>query len=262
MRPRDPSKSGVLNGKVALVTAAGRGIGRAIALELANRGADLMVNSIHEETSRSMARSIVGAGGRAESMAGDVGDPKFAEKLVEGTVSRYGRLDILVNCAGITIISPAEEFALDDWKKTVDTNLNSAFYCSKFAAKHMLKQRYGRIVNIGSVAGVVPFPQRLAYCTTKAALAMMTKGMAIEWASRGVNVNCVVPGWVETEGVRERMRRKLYSKEPILRRTPMGRMGEPGEIAKLVAYLVSDDSGYMTGSAIAIDGGWSSYGYF
>ena len=181
---------------------------------------------------------------------------------MEGSVSRFGRLDILVNCAGITIISPAEEFALDDWKKTVDTNLNSAFYCSKFAARHMLEQRYGRIVNIGSVAGVVPFPQRLAYCTTKAALAMMTKGMAIEWASRGVNVNCVVPGWVETEGVRERIRRKLYSKEPILRRTPMGRMGEPGEIAKLVAYLVSDDSGYMTGSAIAIDGGWSSYGYF
>ena len=99
----------------------------------------------------------------------------------------------------------------------MDTNLNSAFYCSKFAAKHMLKQRHGSIVNIGSVAGVVPFPQRLAYCTTKAALIMMTKGMAIEWASRGVNVNCVVPGWVEPEGVRGRIRRGLYSKGPILR---------------------------------------------
>ena len=252
----------MLNGRVALVTAAGRGIGRADALELADRGANLMVNSVHAETSGAVARSIVGGGSRAEYMTGDVGDPKFAERLVEATVSRYGRLDILVNCAGVTMISPAEEFSLDDWRKTVDTNLNSAFYCSKFAAKHMLKQRHGSIVNIGSVAGVVPFPQRLAYCTTKAALIMMTKGMAIEWASRGVNVNCVVPGWVETEGVRGRIRRGLYSKEPILRRTPMGRMGEPEEIAKLVAYVVSDDSGYMTGSAITIDGGWSSYGYF
>ncbi|MDG6901640.1 MAG: 3-oxoacyl-ACP reductase FabG [Nitrososphaerota archaeon] len=260
MARTDQSRS--LERKVALVTAAGRGIGRAIAIELAARGARTMVNSLHRATAGDTASAIAEAGGKAKTMVGDVGIPGVAERLVKATISAFGQLDILVNNAGMTVISPAEEFGLDRWRKTMDTNLNSAFYCSKFAARHMLERRYGRIVNIASVAGVTPFPLRLAYCTSKAALIMMTKGMAIEWAGRGVNVNCVVPGWIETEGVKERIRRKLYSKAPILKRTPMGRMGSPEEVARLVAYVASDESSYMSGSAITMDGGWSSYGYF
>ena len=254
-------QSGGLEGRVAVVTAAGRGIGRAIAMELGRRGAMTMVNSLHRETSEATVKSIVEEGGEARFMVGDVGRPEFAESLMEGAVSAYGKLDVLVNNAGVAMVAPAEELGVDEWKKTMDTNLNSAFYCSKFAARHMLKQRYGRIVNISSVAGITPFPLRLAYSTSKAALIMMTKELAIEWADRGVTVNCVAPGWVETEGLRDRIQKKLYAEEPILKRTPAGRMGRPEEVAKLVAHLVSDENSFMTGSAVTFDGGWSSYGY-
>jgi NAD(P)-dependent dehydrogenase (short-subunit alcohol dehydrogenase family) len=253
---------GELKGKVAIVTAAGRGLGRAIAIELASKGCAVLVNSITEENSTRTAFEINKMGGIAIHLAGDVGDPNFCRYLVEEANSKLGSPHILVNNAGITRIHPAAEFPEEDWKRTLDVNLNSAFYCSKAVAQVMLKRGYGRIINIASAAGVIPFPMRLAYCTTKAALIMMTKAMAIEWAKYGITVNAVAPGWLETEGVKERIEKGYYSKEHILKRSPMGRMGLPSEVAKLVCFIASENSSYITGETFIIDGGWTSYGYF
>jgi NAD(P)-dependent dehydrogenase (short-subunit alcohol dehydrogenase family) len=254
--------NGELGGKIAIVTAAGRGLGRAIAVELASKGCAVLVNSITEENSARTESEIKKMGGVAIHLAGDVGDPNFCRSLIEEANSKLGSLDILVNNAGITRIHPAVEFPEEDWRRTLDVNLNSAFYCSKAAAQIMLKKRYGRIINIASAAGITPFPMRLAYCTTKAALIMMTKAMAIEWAKDGVTVNAIAPGWLETEGVKERIEKGYYSKQPILKRSPMGRMGLPSEVAKLVSFIASENSSYITGETFIIDGGWTSYGYF
>ncbi|MDG6934706.1 MAG: 3-oxoacyl-ACP reductase FabG [Nitrososphaerota archaeon] len=250
-----------LKGKVGVVTAAGRGLGKAIALELASKGCAVLVNSATEKNSSRTESEIRKAGGTAIHKAGDVSDPSFCKSLINLAVSEFGSLDILVNNAGITVIHPAEDFPEKEWEKTMNTNLSSAFYCSKAAAQVMIRKGYGRIINISSAAGITPFPLRLAYCTSKAALIMMTKAMAIEWAKHGITVNAVAPGWVETEGVKERIAKGYYSKNPIVKRSPMGRMGSPSEIAKLVAFIASGDSSYMTGETIVIDGGWTAYGY-
>ncbi|MEM3684540.1 MAG: SDR family NAD(P)-dependent oxidoreductase [Conexivisphaerales archaeon] len=250
-----------LEGQVSVITAASRGIGRAIAYELARLGSALVINSLHQENCDNMKHELQRQGVEIEYVAGDIGDREVCAQLITKAVDAYGKIDVLVNNAGITIVNPALDFRDDDWDKTIKVNLNSAFYCSKLAATNMVRNGYGRIINIASVAGITPFPDRVAYCTTKAALIMMTRAMAIELAGRGVTVNCVAPGWVKTEGVKERMAKGFYSEESILLRSPIKRMGTPEEIARVVAFIASKDSSYMTGETVIVDGGWSSWGY-
>ena len=172
-----------------------------------------------------------------------------------------GVVDILVNNAGQPRVAPAAELAEADYRTTLELNLNAAFLLSQAIGRGMLGRRRGVIINISSINGTVPFPQRLAYCVSKAGLNMLTRVMAIEWAASGVRVNAIAPGYVETEIVKGLSARGILDRAALARRTPLGRLGDPDEIAAVAVFLASDEASYITGEVVTADGGWSAYGY-
>ncbi len=242
-----------LSGKTALVTGASRGIGKAIALELARRGAAVAVNYRHDQSAAdAVVSAIVAAGGSAVAVQGNVSVASEVEKVFAETAERLSAPAILVNNAGITRDGLLLRMSEEDWDEVITTNLKSVFLCSKAALRAMMKARWGRIINVASVAGINPNPGQANYAAAKAGIIAFTKSAAREIASRSITVNAIAPGFVETDmtaNLPEDLR-----KEGMLR-TPAGRFGLPEEIASLAAYLALPESAYITGQAIIVDGG-------
>ena len=242
-----------LKGQVAVVTGASRGIGRAIALELANQGADVVVNySGNEEKAKSVVEEIVAAGSRAIAVQCDVASADSVAAMLKMTIEEFGKVDILVNNAGITRDNLLMRMKEEEWDQVINTNLKGVFLCTKAVSRPMMKQRKGRIINVASVVGITGNPGQANYVAAKAGVIGFTKTAAKELASRGITVNAVAPGFITTdmtEQLPEDVRGQLLSQ------IPLGRLGEPGDIAKVAAFLASEDSSYMTGQTLSVDGG-------
>ena len=243
----------MLKGKTALVTGAGRGIGRAIALTLAGYGADVAVNySGSREKAEETARAIRDMGRRAVVIQADISKQEDCERMFREMESSLGTIDILVNNAGITRDNLAVRMSESEFDQVMDTNLKGAFFCMKMAGKAMMKARKGRIISISSISGVRGNAGQINYCAAKAGIIRMTKCLAKELASRNITVNAVAPGYIDTD-----MTAVLPDKvkEQVLAQVPLKRMGRPEDIAEAVAFLASDRASYITGQTIQVDGG-------
>lgn len=242
-----------LAGRVAIVTGGSRGIGRAIALELARREAAVIVNyNASEQAAEEVVQLILSDGGRAQAIKANVSDFHQAQDLVKSAIDTFDGLDILVNNAGITRDMLIMMMSEDDWDRVLDTNLKSTFNCSKAAVRHMMRKRFGRIINITSVAGQMGNPGQTNYSASKAGQIGFTKALAREVAARNITVNAIAAGYVDTEiwaSVPEEARQAALSL------IPLGRKGNPEEIAYAVAFLASDQAAYITGQILGIDGG-------
>ena len=243
----------LLDGKVALVTGGSRGIGRAIAVALAREGAKLAINFAGNEKAAEETKALVEqAGSEAILLKADVSDKDADAALIDTVVKTYGKIDILVNNAGITRDSLMLRMKEDDFDAVIDTNLRSVFYLTKAVAKSMMKKRTGRIINMSSVVGLTGNAGQVNYAAAKAGVLGITKSAAKELASRGITVNAVAPGFIETD-----MTDVLSDtvKESLLHEIPLKRMGEPKDVANAVLFLASDQSAYITGQVIHVDGG-------
>jgi len=242
-----------LNERVAIVTGASRGIGRAIALELAARGASVVVNYNNSpERAEEVVKEIEAAGGKAAAFQADVSNFESAQSLVKFAVETFGDLQILVNNAGITRDMVIMMMPEADWDAVINTNLKSTFNCSKAAVKHMMRKRYGRIINIASVAGQMGNPGQTNYSASKGGQIAFTKALAREVAARKITVNAIAPGFVETEIIDTMPEGTL---EAGLKLVPLARIGQPEEIGYAVAFLASDQAAYITGQVLGVDGG-------
>jgi 3-oxoacyl-[acyl-carrier protein] reductase len=249
-----------LDGRVAVVTGAGRGLGAAIAEELCARGAAVAVVDRDAELARGTAERMASGGGRATAHIADVSDPQPVAALFEELLQTHGRLDMLVNNAGIGAVVASEELTHEQWSRTLAVNLTGTFLCAQAAARHMLPAGRGVIVNMGSVFAATGMPRRAAYAASKHAVVGLTKALAVEWAPRGIRVVAIDPAYIRTALDDADQRAGGYTDADIERRTPMGRYAEPTEIARAVAFLASDAASFITGSEIAVDGGWLAYG--
>jgi NAD(P)-dependent dehydrogenase (short-subunit alcohol dehydrogenase family) len=242
-----------LKGKVALVTGAGSGIGRAIALRFAQEGADVIVNDIIDENGKRTEEEIKKLGHRGLYVSGDVSNKKEVEAFVQRGVEKFGTVHILVNNAGIVIDAPFAETKESDWDKVIQVNLKGIFICSQVAARHMIKQRYGKILSISSRT-FLGDRGRISYVASKGGVVSFTRSLALDLVEYGINVNCVAPGLVETPILQQIDKRRV---DDLLKSQPMGRMGRPEEIANAVLFLVSDEASFITGQTLLVDGGRS-----
>ncbi len=248
-----------LSGSVALVTGGGSGLGRAIAQALARHGADVAVTELPGKGG--LADETVGlvkaAGRRAHAIPLDVTDLGSIDGLVPAVVASLGRLDILVNNAGLNIQRLALEVTEADWDRVVDVNLKGLFFCSQAAGRHMVAHGGGRIVNIASQMGLVGYWRRAAYCSSKAGVVNLTRVLAIEWAKHGITVNAIAPTFVLTP-LTAPMFEDAPFKADVLARIPLGRLGEPDDVANAAVYLASPAAKMVTGHTLAVDGGWTA----
>lgn len=242
--------------RVALVTGSSSGIGRAIAVELARRGVSVVVTSRSAERAATVAGAIAEEGGRAVGVAADVTAPGAAIALVDGALAAFGRLDVLVNNAGAGQVAASEDVELDAFRRIVELDLVAPFACAQAAARVMLRAGRGVIVNVSSLTGHTGLARRAAYTAAKHGLEGLTKTLAAEWSPRGVRVVSVAPGYVATELLAGTMASGGFTEDDIAGRTPLGRLAQPEEVARVVAFLASDDASYITGSSVLVDGGW------
>jgi 3-oxoacyl-[acyl-carrier protein] reductase len=242
-----------LTDKVALVTGGSRGIGRAVAVALGRAGALVVINYVGNEAAATEALGEVeAAGGRAELSRFDVSDPEQVDAAVKGVITRHGRLDVLVNNAGIAIDQLLLRVKPEELEKTWAINVNGAIYCAKSAIRPMMKQKRGRIINLSSVVAESGNPGQVVYSASKSAILGMTRTLAREYAARGITVNAVAPGFIETDMTAEL---PDAAKQGILEQTPAGRIGRPEEVAAAVLFLASDEAAYVTGQTLRVNGG-------
>jgi len=250
-----------LENKITLVTGSTRGIGRAIALSYAENGATVVVNGRDEERGKSVVGEIKALGGKAVFIRADVGDQKQVNNMVVNIIEDFGRIDILVNNAGVNVGKegrvPIHEFRETDWQRIINVDLNGVFYCSKAVARHMVKQKSGKIINISSIVGIVPLRLQVAFAAAKAGVINMTRAMALELAPYNICVNCIAPGSTLVEGTRELFYSNPRIADSLLSHIPLKRAAEPEEMTGAALFLASEDSNYVTGQVIVVDGGWT-----
>jgi NAD(P)-dependent dehydrogenase (short-subunit alcohol dehydrogenase family) len=247
-----------LAGNVALVTGANRGLGRAIALALAHAGADVAIGARDAATGDNLAREIEGLGRRAIVVTLDVTDRFQISAAVDTTVRTLGRLDIVVNNAGLGPANPAEDVTEADFDLTFDVNVKGAFFVSQAAARVMMKQGSGRIISLSSQAGFVALPTESVYCMSKAAVAHMTKCLAVEWGRHGITVNAVAPTFIRTDGTAADLADPAFAADVVERIAGLHRIGEPVDVAGGVVFLASPAASLVTGTTLLIDGGWTA----
>lgn len=231
--------------RVVVVTGGMRGIGAAVASAFEVAGDRVAILDVTEDAPYRC----------------DVGDRSAVEEAIDAVERDLGSVEVLVNNAGVAFLGPSETFPEDEWRRTLDVNVTGAFFASQAVGRRMLARGRGVIVNVASINATEAFPERLAYCASKAALRMLTEVLAVEWAGRGLRVNAVSPGVTRTEMVDRAIESGLVSEELYLRRTPVGRLGRPEDVAAAVLYLASDAASFVTGATLVVDGGWSAFGY-
>jgi NAD(P)-dependent dehydrogenase (short-subunit alcohol dehydrogenase family) len=247
-----------LGGQVALVTGAARGIGRAISLALAHAGADVALGLRDRDTAADLAAEIESMGRRALRLPMDVTDLAQIDAAIERTVSHFGRLDLLVNNAGLGPSAPAEAVTEADFDLTLDVNVKGLFFASQAAGRAMMRQGSGRIINLSSQAGFVALPTESVYCLTKAAVAHLTKCLAVEWGRYGITVNAVAPTFIRTPGTEADLADPVFRADIEERIAGLHRIGEPVDVAGAVVYLASPAASLVTGTTLLVDGGWTA----
>ena len=247
-----------LDGRTALITGAGRGIGRAIAEHFAQHGAAVALVDLDASAVETVAAELVEAGGRAIALPADVADPAAAERAVRDTAERVGPVDVLVNNAGIILLKPLLELADDEWRRVLDVNLSATFYWSRAAGRQMRERGVGSIVNVSSVSAIVGSVERGPYSASKAGIVGLTRVLATELGGHGVRVNAILPGPVETKLSDDAYTPEI--KAAFVDRTALGRRGRPAEIAAAALFLACDESSYVTGQSLVVDGGYLTTG--
>lgn len=251
-----------LQGKIALVTGASRGIGKAIAVAMAEAGADVVCNATTEGNAEDTAVSVREKGRRAVAVGARVEDAAAVKAMFDRAEKEIGPVDILVNNAGIPKVVPLLEITEEEWDSVMDINLKGTMLCSQEAVRRMQgRGAEGIVLNIGSVAGVNAAPLRGVYCASKAAVHQLTKVMAIEWAELGVRVNCIAPGFIRTDIMEGLIRAGKLDMERIEQRVPQRRVGTVTEVADAAVYLAGTEAAYVTGSILMVDGGYTAYGF-
>jgi 2-deoxy-D-gluconate 3-dehydrogenase len=249
-----------LKGRVAVVTGGNGGIGLGMARGLASAGAGIVVAARNAAKSKTAIAELEALGAEALAVTVDVTDEAAVARLIEATLARFGRLDVLVNNAGTNIRKPVHELALDEWHRVLDTNLTSAFLCSRAAHPAMKAAGGGKVINIGSMMSIFGASFAPAYAASKGGIVQLTKSMATAWAPHNIQVNAVLPGWIDTE-LTQRARREIAGlHDNVLRRTPAGRWGTIEDMAGVAVFLASHASDFVTGTAIPVDGGYSIQG--
>ncbi len=247
-----------LDGKVAVVTGGGQGIGYAIAFALAEQGASVVIADINMEVAEATAKEIKAAGHKAVAIKANVSKSQEVNQLVEKTLDKFHQIDILVNNAGVSEPTPTIELTEEGWDRVININLKAPFLCSQAVARHMIKRRQGKIISIASVVSQLAHPTQAAYCASKAGVVLLTKVMAAEWGKYNINVNAISPGAVETPRMKKIRKENPSFLKGRIEATPIGRYIKPREIANAVLFLASSDSDAITGANIIVDGGSSS----
>lgn len=251
---------GELDGRITIVTGAGRGIGFGIAEQLCKAGAVAVVAEFNVELGNEAVGKLTDAGYQASFVEVDVRKVESVEAMTQAVLERHGRIDILVNNAGLATIGPTETFPLEDWYRQVDVMYNGVFLCMQSVGRVMLKQGKGVILNISSIGGLGAWPMRSAYNSAKAGVISLTENVGTEWARRGVRVVSIAPGVTRTAMLQQMVDEGIATLEKYNKRTPMGRVAEVEEIAKVAQFLVSDRASYITATTVTVDGGWTAWG--
>lgn len=248
-----------LKGKTAIVTGASQGIGESIALGMAEAGANVVLAARNTEKLDSVAAQIEAFGGKCIKVKTDVQKQADIEAMVGAAVAAFGKVDCLVNNAGINLVKPALKITEDEWDSVLDTNLKAYFLGSQAAARVMIENGGGTIINNASIFGLRGFPNISPYISSKGGVVQLTRGLAVEWSRKGIRVNCVAPGYIVTEMAKRDIESNPAILEQNLSKIPMKRGGDPREISDVIVFLASEASSYLTGQIISIDGGWSAY---
>lgn len=252
-----------LAGKIVFNTGAASGIGLAMAHAFAGQGASLMLLDI-DEASLLKAKAMFAAAYpsvRVEIFVGSITDPKALDAAAEQTVKTFGRLDVLLNNAGISMNKPALDITPEEWRRAIDIDLSGIFFACQAAARRMIPNGGGVILATASMWGLMSSARRTAYCAAKAGVVSLCKSLAVEWAEHHIRVNAICPGYIKTALVSDLVSRGVLDEQALHARTPLGRMGTPEEVAQTALYLASDLAGFITGHAMVIDGGWTADGY-
>ena len=249
-----------LKGRVGLVTGGNGGIGLGFARGLAKAGAAVMVAGRNVGKNAAAVAELRALGAEAEAVVVDVTDPASLQAMVDATVARFGRLDVLVNNAGTNIRNRPEAYAEADWHTVIDTNLTSAYLAAKAAYPHLKASGHGRVINNGSMLSIFGLPLHIAYAASKGGVVQLTKSLAVAWAADGITVNAILPGWIDTDLTRKARQDMPALNDNVLARTPKGRWGDISDFEGVAAFLGSDASAFITGVAIPVDGGFSVQG--
>jgi NAD(P)-dependent dehydrogenase (short-subunit alcohol dehydrogenase family) len=250
-----------LEQRVAVITGAGSGIGRAMALLFAREGARILAADLNGGAAEETAALVMGAGGTCHPFAVDASQPEQVRAMIEQALATYGRVDILCNNAGIGSTTDVVDCEPDEWDRVMTVNVKSVYLGCKYAIPHMLEQGSGVIINTASVAGMVGIVKRASYCASKGAVIALTRQVAVEYVTRGIRVNCLCPGTVDSPWVERLLQQaddRVAARQALEARQPMGRLGTPEEVAAAALYLASDDAAFITGTGLVIDGGWTA----